>query len=121
MKLQPQRVAAPDEILLNDAASTFEPADSLAHGHSVLMLPSIANADECQLLRAAASAAALRARQSHDPKYAGHPSPAFEPSVQCVRMPAKVMFDADCTMLCEALLLRALSALEAELPSVNNE
>ena len=94
------------EIFLdNTAADTGSVAESVATGHSILVLDSVSSASECESLAAEASQAATKEREAKE--LAG-----------LVRRPVRDFISAAGTELCDALLLRQLALLDAHAPTL---
>jgi hypothetical protein len=79
-------------------------SSSLAFGHSILTLGSLATEEECQRLRAAAAAVASRVRDVAADSADHAETAAWDPAKKLVRMRADKMLDEDGVALCEALL-----------------
>lgn len=95
------------EIVLNpnEAAACRSLAESVAGGHSIIMLHNVASAAECAAIAEEASSAACKAREERG--LSG-----------LVRMPVKSLVGAECTALCDALLLRQIAWLDSLVPSL---
>ena len=97
------------EVILNTelAAAASSTAESVAHGHSVLLLTAVASSEECATLRKAASTAAASERASR-----GLSGLVREPIEALLRE------DALSLALCDALLVRQHTVLTKRLPSL---
>ena len=98
-----------EEVFLDSmlAASAASAAESVAHGHSVLLLKAVASSEECAELRAAASTAAESERSAR-----GLHGLVREP------IEALLRGDARSLALCDALLVRQHAVLTSSLPSL---
>lgn len=98
-----------EEVFLDAelAAAAASTAESVAHGHSVLLLKSVASDEECAALRAAASTAAASERSSRGLH-------------GLVREPIEILLRGDerSFSLCDALLVRQHAMLISHLPSL---
>ena len=102
------------EVLLNtvQAGRAGSAAESVALGHSFLIIPSLATISECSELCSSATAAARTLSRSDSG------SGDLAPSTGRQRMPVLANFELACQMLCDHLLLRQLALIQAELPSL---
>jgi hypothetical protein len=119
----------------SDAGSTQSAAESVADGHSVLILPDLASVEECDALLAEAIHLAGHVRKEHfgegsedeDETEQEKDSTAILPPAHClmlsnasrIRMPVTSMFSDDGQRVCDAMLLRALTLVETEIPELS--
>lgn len=117
------------EIFINvaKAGSTRTAADSVAQGHSLLLLHKLASTAECESLRAEASKFASDQRaadSSEGMSYGGISCQGFEEvpgptfALPVVRMPILEMLGASGQALCDVLLVRGLGELHRHHPTL---
>jgi hypothetical protein len=95
------------EVFLNldQAAASESVAQSVARGHSFLVLSDVATPSECQAISIEASAAADRERSERE-------------LVGLVRKQVDELVGTECVALCDSLLGRQLALIEAAAPSL---
>jgi hypothetical protein len=96
------------------AAASRSVSESVARGHSILVMPSLASAEECALLGSLASAAGVELRSSA----VREPTMGNDPRKGRLRLPLRTNFDAAVRSRCDALLMQQISFVRAAHPSL---
>ena len=96
------------------AAASRSVSESVARGHSILVMPALAHAEECGILSALASATAVRLRSSA----VRQPTMGNDPAAGRLRLPLLTNFEPDVQSRCDDLLLRQVALVHASHPSL---